>query len=296
MVLPAAVTEARMTHPGPDFLSRGLLPERPPPPVASPPAPPLPAAPGRRRVLAVALAAALVGGASGALTTAWLGGPAPVAVPALPRAAGVAPASPAAGGIADVAAGVLPSVVSVEVRSASGSATGSGFVVDGLGHVVTNAHVVSGARQVQLALSDGRRLAAETVGADPASDIAVLRVVGAPAPPPLPLGRSADLRVGDTVLAVGSPLGLSGSVTAGIVSAVDRAADIGSGAAAPAVQTDASINPGNSGGPLVDAAGRVVGVNTAIATIGPRSGNIGIGFAIPVDRAVAVAERIIAAR
>jgi putative serine protease PepD len=196
-----------------------------------------------------------------------------------------------------VAAAVLPSVVSVEVRRAGGTGTGSGFVLDALGHVVTNAHVVNGSRQVQLTLWDGSRVAAETVGSDPASDIAVLRMTGAPVPPPLPLARSADLRVGDTVLAVGSPLGLSGSVTAGIVSAVDRDAELGaSRVPQPAVQTDASINPGNSGGPLVDTAGRVVGVNTAIATVGPRAGSIGIGFAIPVDRAVEVAERLIAAR
>ncbi|HZB49707.1 MAG TPA: trypsin-like peptidase domain-containing protein, partial [Mycobacteriales bacterium] len=111
---------------------------------------------------------------------------------------------------------------------------------------------------------------------------------------PALIGRSNQVQIGQPVLAVGSPLGLTGTVTAGIVSATDRAVRFGDGRRSTAVQTDASINPGNSGGPLVDGAGRVVGVNTQIATLGPGSGNIGIGFAIPVDRAAAVAERLIA--
>jgi putative serine protease PepD len=120
----------------------------------------------------------------------------------------------------------------------------------------------------------------------------VLRVAGGL--PAVALGSSADLAVGDPVLAVGSPLGLSGTVTAGIVSATDRAVSFGDGRRSTAVQTDASINPGNSGGPLVDAAGRVVGVNTQIATLNRSGGNIGIGFAIPIDRAADVADRLIA--
>jgi putative serine protease PepD len=183
-------------------------------------------------------------------------------------------AAPGAG-LADVAAGVLPSVVSIEVRGTRGSGTGSGFVLDDRGHVLTNAHVVSGSRQVQVAFADGRRSAAEVVGTDTATDIAAL-------------GVSADLRVGEAVLAVGSPLGLSGTVTSGIVSAVDREPRRG----AATIQTDAPINPGNSGGPLLDAAGRVVGINTSIASLG--SGNIGIGFAVPIDRAAAVAEGLLA--
>ena len=137
--------------------------------------------------------------------------------------------------------------------------------------------------------ADGRSAPARVVGADPAVDIAVLQVTGA-TPGPLPLGRSSDPRVGDNVLAVGSPLGLSGTVTAGIVSALDRATGRGAYSGG-AVQTDAPINPGNSGGPF-DTTGRVVGVNTAIASLG--GGNIGIGFAIPTDRAADTAERLIA--
>jgi putative serine protease PepD len=185
------------------------------------------------------------------------------------------------------AARVLPSVVSVE----SGSAGGSGFVVDDRGHILTNAHVVDGNATATVVLSDGRRLSARVIGADDDEDLAVLEVRYPGELTPATLGRSAGLSVGDQVLAIGSPLGLSGTVTAGIVSALDREVRLG-GARRTAVQTDASINPGNSGGPLVNARGEVVGVNTAIAA-GRGGGNIGIGFAIPIDRAAPIAERII---
>ncbi|NRQ38715.1 trypsin-like serine protease, partial [Nonomuraea sp. NN258] len=213
------------------------------------------------------------------------------AQPALPRAAPAPGGQPGGspGGLSATAARVLPSVVSVDV----GRGTGSGFVVDGRGHVVTNAHVVSGAAEVTVVLHDGRRLPARVLGADDAEDLAVLVVDAAASPPAATLGRSADLSVGDQVLAIGSPLGLSGTVTAGIVSALDREVRLGGGARrTAAVQTDASINPGNSGGPLVNARGEVVGVNTAIAS-SRGGGNIGIGFAIPIDRAAPIAERII---
>jgi putative serine protease PepD len=201
------------------------------------------------------------------------------------------------------------------VQVQAGRSTGSGFVIDAAGHVVTNAHVVAGTSQVRLLLDGGRRVDATVVGLDAAEDIAVLRISGAgagsgagsgpgagpgsgagsgagAAPAAARLGRSESLRIGQPVIAVGSPLGLSGTVTAGIVSAVDRTSRIG-GVARPMVQTDASINPGNSGGPLVDLAGRVVGVNTSIATTSSRAGNIGIGFAVPIDRAVEVAQKIL---
>ena len=133
--------------------------------------------------------------------------------------------------------------------------------------------------------SDGRRSVAELIGSDPTADVAVLGVPLTRAPPPLTLRDPVALRVGEQVLAVGSPLGLAGTVTAGIVSAVDRETGLGdSRNRQTAIQTDAPINPGNSGGPLIDTAGRVVGMNTAIASLGP--GNIGIGFAIPADRVV----------
>ncbi|HEY9334643.1 MAG TPA: trypsin-like peptidase domain-containing protein, partial [Kribbella sp.] len=204
-----------------------------------------------------------------------------------------APPAAAQGSITAAAASVLPGVVSVR----AGRATGSGFAVDQQGHVVTNAHVVEGASDVSLVLSTGRTVDARVVGADEDNDLAVLQVASADAAAlrALPLGRSAQLQVGDPVLAVGSPLGLEGTVTAGIVSAVDRQARFGdNGTRQTAIQTDAAINPGNSGGPLVNAAGQVVGVNTAIATLGAtRSGNIGIGFAIPVDRMTTIVDNLL---
>jgi putative serine protease PepD len=221
----------------------------------------------------------VAGGLAGAVTGAR--DPAP-----LPQAA--APPAAAQGSIAAAAAGVLPGVVSVR----AGRATGSGFAIDQEGHVVTNAHVVEGTTDVSLVLSNGRTVDADVIGSDADNDLAVLQVSTADAEGlrSLTLGRSAQLRVGDPVLAVGSPLGLEGTVTAGIVSAVNRQARFGdNNTRQSAIQTDAAINPGNSGGPLVNAAGQVVGVNTAIATLGTsRSGNIGIGFAIPVDRMTSI--------
>jgi putative serine protease PepD len=255
-------------------------------------------APVRRtgRTLAAGIALSiLAGGLAGAVTGGWGDETPPVATAQLPQAS--APSAPGGSGpsIASAAESVLPGVVSVR----AGRATGSGFAIDQQGHVVTNAHVVEGARDVSLVLSNGRRLDAEIIGVDANNDLAVLQVAGNATNSglrSLPLGRSADLKVGDPVLAVGSPLGLEGTVTAGIVSAVNRQARFGdSGARQTAIQTDAAINPGNSGGPLVNAAGQVVGVNTAIATLGSssRSGNIGIGFAIPVDRMTTIVRGLI---
>jgi putative serine protease PepD len=266
----------------------------PPSPAAAPPAgvtaPPPIARSGRRAGLLVATVAMSIvaGGLAGAVTGSR--DPDPAAMD-LPQAA--APPAAAEGSISAAAASVLPGVVSVR----AGRATGSGFAIDQVGHVVTNAHVVEGASDVSLVLSNGRRVDADVIGSDADNDLAVLQVSAADAEGlrALTLGRSAQLRVGDPVLAVGSPLGLEGTVTAGIVSAVDRQARFGdNGNRQSAIQTDAAINPGNSGGPLVNAAGQVVGVNTAIATLGAsRSGNIGIGFAIPVDRMTTIVEGLV---
>lgn len=267
-----------------------------PVPPTGPPAPavPTPAGNGRRLLVAATLLSVLAGGVAGTVggvVSARIDSGVVSAVD-LPQA-GLSRA-PGSDPVADAAAAVLPSVVSVQARTGGGVATGSGFVLDEEGHILTNAHVVDGARTATVVLPDGRRSSATIVGTDDANDVAVLRASSSGLRPAA-LGRSADLRVGDTVLAVGSPLGLAGTVTAGIVSATAREAEVGSnGQRAPMVQTDAAINPGNSGGPLVNAAGQVVGVNTQIATIGgARSGNIGIGFAIPIDRAVSIAESMI---
>jgi putative serine protease PepD len=296
---------------GPDFF---LAPQQPPP--ALPAAPVRPPAeqstdeqpPTRRAMLSGTaavvvslLAGAVAGGASGFAAGRWSSGSEVAAPPVnLPASPGGTPPPGGrqgqAGTVAGAAAAVLPSVVSVEASGFRGSATGSGFAIDARGHVITNAHVVDGANDVNLVLSNGRRVSASIVGTDEGNDIAVLRT-SAGSVPAAALGRSSALRVGDTVLAVGSPLGLEGTVTAGIVSTVSRQAQLGeSGQRQSVVQTDAAINPGNSGGPLVNAAGEVVGVNTAIATLGRRSegaGNIGIGFAIPIDRARQIAEDLI---
>ncbi len=252
---------------------------------------PPPRSGGRRAgVVLGTLALALVaGGLAGAVTGGWEGTSSPVELPQAAAPAGGAQQ----GSISAAAASVLPGVVSVR----AGRATGSGFAIDAQGHVVTNAHVVEGASDVSLVLSNGRQVDADVLGVDANNDLAVLQVAPGDAEGlrALTLGRSAQLHVGDPVLAVGSPLGLEGTVTAGIVSAVDRQARFGdNNTRQSAIQTDAAINPGNSGGPLVNAAGQVVGVNTAIATLGSsRSGSIGIGFAIPVDRMTTIVQSLI---
>jgi putative serine protease PepD len=265
------------------------------------------ATPARRRagmariVVLGTLVAVLAGGAAGVAAARLTGQPRAEqsAAATLPRAqaAPARPAAPASGGagdLSDVAAEVLPSVVSVRVERGGRMAGGSGFVIDADGHILTNSHVVGAGGDVTVVLRDGRRLPAAVVGQAAESDLAVLRADLPAGTRPLTLGRSGDVAVGDPVLAVGSPLGLSGTVTAGIVSALDREVRLGGSRRGTALQTDAPINPGNSGGPLVNARGEVVGVNTAIATLGT-AGSIGIGFAIPVDRAAEIAERIIRA-
>jgi putative serine protease PepD len=206
------------------------------------------------------------------------------------------------GSVADIAARVVPAVVSIEVRVGDQGGTGSGVVIDAAGFVLTNNHVIAPAAevegaQIETVFSDGTRTPAGIVGRDPETDLAVLRV-GVVNPVVAQIGSSAGLAVGDGVLAIGSPLGLAGTVTEGIVSAVDRPVRLGDSGGVPAVidavQTDAAINPGNSGGPLVDATGAVVGINTAISSIGAgEGGSIGLSFAIPIDDARVIAEELI---
>ncbi|WP_199552551.1 S1C family serine protease [Streptomyces sp. N35] len=266
-----------------------FTPGRPPPPFGQPyPARPYhptpePAAPPRQRtarpVLAAIVAAVLAGGGAGS-GAGRLGD----------EGAAPPPAGRDSAGLDAVAAQVLPSVLSVEAPGGQGS----GFVFDREGRILTNAHVVGESPQVVVVLQSGRRVPAQVLGTDPALDVAVLRPESTRGLTPARLAPDAEPAVGDTVLAIGSPLGLSGTVTSGIVSALDRKVSLGDGDQS-ALQTDASINPGNSGGPLVDADGQVIGINTAIATLDrERGGSIGIGFAIPVGEALRSAESIVA--
>jgi putative serine protease PepD len=247
-----------------------------------------------RRSLLAALAVIVLSSVSGALAGGYVAGSdgargqaAPSAPPGAAAPAGAVPPD-----LVTAAAQTLPGVVSVQVRGGAGNAGGSGFAIDNRQHIITNDHIVDGGGTVSVVAPDGRRLAAEVVGRDPGRDIAVLRVDPSAGLRPLALAQPGTTKVGAPVLAVGSPLGLSGTVTAGIVSALDREVRLGTGARQKAVQTDASINPGNSGGPLVNAKGEVVGVTTAIATL-DGNGSIGIGFAIPIDQAEQSADGII---
>jgi S1-C subfamily serine protease len=180
-------------------------------------------------------------------------------------------------------------------QGGGGIATGSGFLIDDEGHIVTNNHVVEGATKVQVKLgSSDTSHEAEVVGTDPATDVALLKVdVPADQLHPLALGNSAQVQVGDPVVAIGNPFGLDRTVTAGIVSALQRQIQAPNGfAISHVIQTDAAINPGNSGGPLIDAEGKVIGINSQIQTGGSSEGNVGIGFAVPINTAREVVEQI----
>ncbi|MBW4716344.1 S1C family serine protease [Saccharothrix obliqua] len=234
-----------------------------------------------KAVVVLAVAAAVCGGVAGGV----------VGASRAPVAASPIAASPAGLDVSAVAARVLPSVVQVDV----GSGLGSGVVLSADGLVLTNNHVVSGAGRVSVTLADGRVVGARVVGADASSDLAVLRA-DATGLTPATFADSAGVRVGSQVVAIGSPEGLRGTVTSGIVSALDRTVSVGGGVGYQAIQTDASINPGNSGGPLVDARGEVIGINSAIyspVADGGEAGSVGIGFAIPADRAREIVERLV---
>ncbi|MDX1892098.1 S1C family serine protease [Mycolicibacterium sp. 050158] len=239
------------------------------------------------------------------------------------------------GSVEQVAAKVVPSVVKLQIDMGSQSEEGSGVILDPDGLILTNNHVVAAlagnsagggsqggqdgsgrqaapssqeipgpqSMQATVTLSDGRSAPFTVVGADPSSDIAVVRAQGLSGLTPIALGSSKDLKVGQNVVAIGSPLGLQGTVTTGIVSALDRPVSAGGegsdqGAVLDAIQTDAAINPGNSGGALVNMNGELIGVNSAIASLGGgssggQSGSIGLGFAIPVDQAKRIANELV---
>jgi putative serine protease PepD len=248
------------------------------------------------------------------------------ALTTMPSAAGAA-SQPAAsipsGSIEQVAAKVVPSVVQLQINLGSESDQGSGIILSPDGLIMTNNHVVAaaanpgpagpgaanpgpaapGGAQTRVTFSDGRTAPFTVVAADPTSDIAVVQAQGASGLTPITFGSSANLRVGQQVVAVGSPLGLDGTVTAGIISALDRPVSTaepsaGQATAIDAIQTDAPINPGNSGGALVNASAQLIGVNSANAAMAntpvAQSGSIGLGFAIPVDEAKRVADELIA--
>jgi S1-C subfamily serine protease len=214
-----------------------------------------------------------------------------------PAPADVAP-SPAPGSapsdaspISAIARQVAPSVARVDVQTPTGAGSGSAVVYRADGVLVTNAHVVGASDQVRVTLPDGQRLDAEVVGRDVASDLAVLRVPAEDLPVPVWADASVIPEIGSTAVAIGSPFGLDGSVTSGIVSALGRTLPTGQGVLVDLIQTDAAVNPGNSGGALVDGAARVIGVNTAIAT--RSGGSQGIGFAIPSTTVIGVADQLL---
>ena len=294
-------------------------PWSPPPPV--PPAsssaaasapPPTPRSP-RAAIVTTALVTALVTSAATAgLTWAVVDADADADTPVATQDATPAPtdertevrqASTADPDWSAVADAVRPSVVAIAVMGAAGSGEGSGVIIDAEGHVITNDHVVSGAQQLQVTLSDGRVYDATIVGTDPTTDLAVIAITDPPDDlEPATLGDSDSVDVGDPVMAVGNPLGLASTVTTGIVSALDRPVSTGSASSREpvvtnAIQVDAAINPGNSGGPLFDAEGQVIGVTSSIATLsqaGGQAGSIGLGFAIPANLADLVADQLLA--
>ncbi|MGN0110382.1 MAG: S1C family serine protease, partial [Cellulosimicrobium funkei] len=247
---------------------------------------------------------ALVAGAVGGVAADRLADPQPSgsSVSALPPASVEPGADRPDGSVADIAATVLPSVVSLQVRGADGVATGSGFVLREDGFILTNNHVVASAADggdIVVLFSDGHESPAELVGRTVDYDLAVVKVEDSGLTP-LALGDSDEVVVGDPVVAIGAPLGLNGTVTTGIISALNRPVQAGAAAETAfinAIQTDAAINPGNSGGPLVDGRGQVVGINSAIAQppgSGEATGSIGLGFAIPSNQARRTAEQLIA--
>lgn len=307
------------------------LPAAHPAPTYPPPAAPLyPPAAGaayqppvkqKRRlgdlVVVSLLSAGLASGGTYAVARTFPGTPASAtpasqSAPAAPAQAPVIQADGTAPNWAATAKAVSPSVVAIKVTSAQADGEGSGVIIDKVGHILTNNHVATGAgtgAQISVTLDDGRTYAAKIAGTDPSTDLAVLTLTNPPSDlTPIVFGDSDALSVGDPVMAVGNPLGLAGTVTTGIVSALNRPVSTGSSQGARgqtaadtvvtnAIQTSAAINPGNSGGALVTADGRLVGINSSIASLGSagsQSGNIGIGFAIPANEAKTIADQLIA--
>ncbi|MFF4039900.1 S1C family serine protease [Streptomyces sp. NPDC001816] len=322
------MTESQGTYsPQPHSYSAPVNPEWPPPPPYEPPTATMPVpepgpAPRRRRtrgpiglLAAVAIVAAAVGGGTAYAFQELTGKD---TVDSTGTTTTVVPSSKK-GDVAAIASAVSPSVVEIQATLGSGSSTGSGVIITGDGEIVTNNHVVSGATSVKVRTSDGKSYTAEIVGTDSSKDLALIKLKGASGLKAAALGNSSNVQVGDSVVAIGSPEGLTGTVTSGIVSALDRDVtvstdenqgqnqggdgqwpfqfggrefngDTGSSTTTyKAIQTDASLNPGNSGGALIDANGNIIGINSAMYSSSSQSssssdaGSIGLGFAIPVN-------------
>ncbi|MEU6525302.1 trypsin-like peptidase domain-containing protein [Streptomyces sp. NPDC046924] len=264
----------------------------------------------RGRLVGLMLVVALASGGVGGIVGAHLERNGGVGAVELPQA-GEEPAEREPGSIAGIAAQALPSVVTLHVSGAGSAGTGTGFVLDARGHILTNDHVVQPAGsdgEITVTFHSGDTARATLVGRDSGYDLAVVKVKGVSGLAPLPLGNSDNVRVGDPVIAIGAPFDLAGTVTAGIISARERPITAGGGRGdgsdvsyVDALQTDAPINPGNSGGPLLDAQARVIGINSAIRSAGSggdegesgQAGSIGLGFAIPVNQGKRVAEELI---
>jgi putative serine protease PepD len=218
--------------------------------------------------------------------------------------AGSTGATAADGSVEKVAASVLPSVVKINVTGQQGAGSGSGIILSADGEILTNNHVVEVAGNggtISVNFNDGSTAKAEVVGTDPLTDIAVIKAEGVSGLTPATIGNSAQLAVGENVVAIGSPFGLEATVTSGIVSALNRPVSAGEAGGTdttyPAVQTDAAINPGNSGGPLVNMRGEVVGINSSIRSAssgmtGSEAGSIGLGFAIPIDKVLPIVDQL----
>jgi putative serine protease PepD len=280
-------------------------PQQSPPPL--PPSGSGPPGRWRRRAVTLAAAGVLVAGGVGGGIGALIAEDGSTGTLGSATAAQPVSSSTQNNDVSAVASRVMPSVVQVNVRAGNASGVGSGVIISSDGRILTNNHVVSGAEEITVTLSDGRTVDAEVVGTDTSSDLAVIQAKGVSGLTAATLGDSSTVKVGDQVIAIGSPAGLQGTVTTGIVSALNREVTVSTGQERQsplpfspngsrgqtvtyhAIQTDASINQGNSGGPLFNAAGQVIGINSSmyspVAGAGGSAGSVGIGFAIPISDA-----------
>jgi len=278
----------------PDFIETPIAPDPAAPVQPVHPVPPFPHRPARSMAAAMLAAGLVVGSIGGGAVGALLASHRTIASNPTPGAAtvasGVAAPAPSPGSFAAIYQQVRGGVVTITTSvSRSGArsfsqAEGSGIVVNKQGDILTNAHVVGSSSQVQVTFSDGHTATAQVKGVDQSADLAVVQVAASDQLHPLTAGNSDALQVGETALAIGSPFGLQGSFTAGIISGLNRSSTAPTGRALTGmIQTDAPINPGNSGGALLDARGQLIGINDSIQS--PVEGNVGVGFAIPINRA-----------